>query len=344
METVSGGQADLEYCRALEREVPASIAFLEEHEIGYIYFKQPLPNRNTGGGLGMPDGHGLAIVDGLAGVLEQTDGIELDLRNGGRPPEPYRRTVRSTASSRTVRMASNGRFGARAVVIASGGFEGSREMMVEHLGPRGAEIPVISPGTGNNRGEGISMAVAVGADTAGQFDMFHAEPVDSRATKPDPVIYPYPYGIVVNRHAKRFYRRGQEQLRLHLRGARLRNLAESGTAGVLHRRPDEPVGQRLQRSHLYRRATRNGSHCPGARDEARSRPGGARSNGRRVSRCDRTRRVRRVQFRRQEHGGHRPAQVELGSPSRFATVLRLPTHVRDLFHLRRHPYRRPRRA
>jgi hypothetical protein len=99
--------------------------------------------------------------------------------------------------------------GARAVVIASGGFEGSREMMVEHLGPRGAEIPVISPGTGNNRGEGISMAVAVGADTAGQFDMFHAEPVDSRATKPDPVIYPYPYGIVVNRHAKRFYDEGK---------------------------------------------------------------------------------------------------------------------------------------
>ncbi len=208
MEKVSGGQADLEYCRVLEREVPASIAFLEEHEIGYIYFKQPLPNRNTGGGLGMPDGHGLAIVDGLAGVLEQTDGIDLIYET-----EAVR--LSRTEDGQIDGVVAHGpdgierTLGARAVVIASGGFEGSREMMVEHLGPRGAEIPVISPGTGNNRGEGISMAVAVGADTAGQFDMFHAEPVDSRATKPDPVIYPYPYGIVVNRHAKRFYDEGK---------------------------------------------------------------------------------------------------------------------------------------
>ena len=208
MENVSGGQADLEYCRTLERELPASIAFLEEHGIGYIYFEQPLPNRNTGGGLGMPDGHGLAIVDGLAGVLEQTDGVELIYET-----EAVRlsRSDDGRIDGVVVRGADGVEqpLGARAVVIASGGFQGNREMMVEHLGPRGAEIPVISPGTGNNRGEGISMAVAAGADTAGQFDMFHAEPVDSRATKPDPVIYPYPYGIIVNRHAKRFYDEGK---------------------------------------------------------------------------------------------------------------------------------------
>jgi tricarballylate dehydrogenase len=67
---------------------------------------------------------------------------------------------------------------------------------------------VISPGTGHNRGEGIRMAVEVGADTAGQFDMFHAEPVDARSTDPDPVVYPYTYGIVVNRHAQRFFDEG----------------------------------------------------------------------------------------------------------------------------------------
>jgi tricarballylate dehydrogenase len=156
----------------------------------------------------MPDGHGLAIVDGLAGVLEQTDGVELIYET-----EAVRlsRSDDGRIDGVVVRGADGFErpLGARAVVIASGGFQGSREMMVEHLGPRGAEIPVISPGTGNNRGEGISMAIAVGADTAGQFDMFHAEPVDSRATKPDPVIYPYPYGIVVNRHAKRFYDEGK---------------------------------------------------------------------------------------------------------------------------------------
>ena len=208
MEQVSGGLADLDYCRTLERELPASIAFLEEHQVGYIYFKQGLPNRNTGGGLGMPAGNGLGIVDGLAGVLERTDGVDLVYET-----EAVRLHV--SDEGRVDGVVVRGRDGllrtlpARAVVIASGGFEGNKEMLTQYLGERACDLPVISPGTGNNRGEGIRMAVEVGADTAGQFDMFHAEPVDARATKPDPVIYPYPYGIVVNRHAERFFDEGK---------------------------------------------------------------------------------------------------------------------------------------
>src|SRR5215468_1531470 len=49
MEEVSGGLADLDYCRVLADEVPASITFLEAHGVEYVYFKQGLPNRNTGG-------------------------------------------------------------------------------------------------------------------------------------------------------------------------------------------------------------------------------------------------------------------------------------------------------
>jgi len=208
MEEVSGGLADLDYCRTLERELPTSISFLEEHGVGYIYFKQGLPNRNTGGGLGMPAGNGLGIIDGLAGVLERTDGVDLLYET-----EAVRLSV--SDEGRVDGVVVRGRDGllrtlrADAVVIASGGFEGNKEMLTQYLGERACDIPVISPGTGNNRGEGIRMAVEVGADTAGQFDMFHAEPVDARATKPDPVIYPYPYGIVVNRHAQRFFDEGK---------------------------------------------------------------------------------------------------------------------------------------
>lgn len=208
MQSVSGGLADLDYCRTLERELPASIAFLEEHDVEYVYFKQGLPNRNTGGGLGMPAGKGLGIVDGLAGVLERADGATLHYET---------QAVHLSVSSAgrvdgVVVRAADGllrRLGAAAVVIASGGFEGNGEMLTQYVGERACDIPVISPGTANNRGEGIRMAVEVGADTAGQFDMFHAEPVDPRATKPDPVIYPYPYGIVVNRHAQRFFDEGK---------------------------------------------------------------------------------------------------------------------------------------
>jgi tricarballylate dehydrogenase len=54
------------------------------------------------------------------------------------------------------------------------------------------------------------MVIEVGADTAGRFDMFHGEPVDPRTTKPDAVVYPYPYGILVNASAERFFDEGQD--------------------------------------------------------------------------------------------------------------------------------------
>ena len=147
MESVSGGLADLDYCRTLERELPASIGFLEEHDVEYIYFKQGLPNRNTGGGLGMPAGKGLGIVDGLAGVLERTDGVDLLYET-----EAIRLSV--SDEGRVDGVVVRGRDGllktlhAHAVVIASGGFEGNQEMLTQYLGERACDIPVIAPGTG----------------------------------------------------------------------------------------------------------------------------------------------------------------------------------------------------
>src|SRR5262249_46681340 len=69
MERVSGGKADLEYCRVFAGEVPATFDFLDRHEVPWIYFDQPFANRNTGGGLGMPVPGGVAIVDTLAKVI-----------------------------------------------------------------------------------------------------------------------------------------------------------------------------------------------------------------------------------------------------------------------------------
>ena len=208
MESLSGGLADLDYCRTLEREVSDSIGFLEQHDVEYVYFKQGLPNRNTGGGLGMPGGGGAGIVQGLAGVLERTDAVEILYETEG---------VRLTLSDegRVDGVLVRGKdgllrkLGAGAVVIACGGFEGNQEMLTQYLGERACDMPVIAPGPRNNRGDGIRMAMEVGADTAGQFDMFHGEPIDPRTDKPDAVIYPYPYGIVVNRHARRFYDEGK---------------------------------------------------------------------------------------------------------------------------------------
>jgi len=46
--------------------------------------------------------------------------------------------------------------------------------------------------------------------SGGQFDMFHGEPVDRRSSKPDVVLYAFPFGIVVNSAAKRFFDEGRD--------------------------------------------------------------------------------------------------------------------------------------
>jgi len=209
MDTVSGGMADLEYCRTLEREVTETLSFLERNGVELIYFKQPFPNRNTGGGLGMPARGGVGIVDGLAGVLERTPGAEILYET-----EAVRLSV--SDDGRVNGVIVRGRDGltrtlsAPAVVIACGGFEGNPEMLTQYLGERACDLPVIAPTLRNNTGDGMRMALEIGAATAGQFDMFHGEPVDVRSSKPDAVVYAFPYGIVVNARAERFYDEGKD--------------------------------------------------------------------------------------------------------------------------------------
>ena len=208
MQRIAGEKADLEYCRVLAREVPATFDFLDRHSVPWIYFEQPFANRNTGGGLGMPVPGGVAIVDTLAGVIDAlphaaihyaTEAVALSTDRDGKVNGVH---VRGPNGS--------GHFSAGAVVLACGGFEGAPDMLSEHFGPRGAALPLIAPTLINNRGDGIRLTMPLGADLAGQFDMFHGEPVDRRSSKPDAVVYAYPFGIVVNRHAQRFFDEGAD--------------------------------------------------------------------------------------------------------------------------------------
>ncbi len=209
MQEVSNGLADLEYCAKLEQEVSESLSFLEDNGVELTYFKQPFPNRNTGGGLGMPTRGGVGIVDGLADVIDRTDGAEILYET-----EAVRLSVADDGRIDGLMVrGSDGllrKLAAPSVVIACGGFEGNPEMRTRYLGERAWDMPLIAPTVANNRGDGVRMAMDVGADTAGQFDMFHGEPVDTRSAKPDPVVYAFPYGIVVNAKAERFYDEGND--------------------------------------------------------------------------------------------------------------------------------------
>lgn len=95
-------------------------------------------------------------------------------------------------------------FHGRAVILGSGGFQGSAEMMTRYIGPRALYLRAMSQGCHYNKGEGIRMALDIGAASCGDFGSWHASPMDPRSSLPGPSVYIYPYGILVNRRGHRF--------------------------------------------------------------------------------------------------------------------------------------------
>ncbi len=77
-------------------------------------------------------------------------------------------------------------------------------MMSRYIGPRALYLRAMSKGCHYNKGEGIAMALAIGAAPCGDYGSFHASPMDPRSDRAGPSIYIYPQGILVNRHGQRF--------------------------------------------------------------------------------------------------------------------------------------------
>ncbi len=95
-------------------------------------------------------------------------------------------------------------FDAKAVVLASGGFEGNPEMLARYMGPKARYLRPVARGGYYNKGEGIEMALAVGASAAGDYGQIHAEPLDPRSGAPEPIVLAFNYGILVNKQGQRF--------------------------------------------------------------------------------------------------------------------------------------------
>ena len=107
------------------------------------------------------------------------------------------------------------RVSAGSVVLACGGFEASREMRAEHLGPVWADVKV--RGTAFNTGDGLRMGLAVGAQRAGDWSGAHAvawdpnaPPVGDWRVRNGYQRHSYPFGIVVNLRGERFLDEGAD--------------------------------------------------------------------------------------------------------------------------------------
>ena len=90
------------------------------------------------------------------------------------------------------------------VILGCGGFEGNAEMQTRYIGPRALYLRPVARGGYYNKGEGIRMALDIGAAPCGDFGSYHAEPIDPRSGRPEPSVFIFPYGILVNQEGVRF--------------------------------------------------------------------------------------------------------------------------------------------
>lgn len=103
-------------------------------------------------------------------------------------------------------------FSARSVVLACGSFESNPEMRARYLGP-GWDL-VRLRGVPFNTGDGLRMAMDIGAMPHGSWTTCHASPQDinlppftvpsAHSLRDSPTRYVYPWGIMVNTNAERF--------------------------------------------------------------------------------------------------------------------------------------------
>ena len=117
-----------------------------------------------------------------------------------------------------VRLRRNGKMEdvrARAVVLASGGFEANSEWRTRYLGP-GWDLAKVR-GSRFNTGDGIRMAMAIGAQPYGNWSGCHAVGWDRNAPEFGDLAvgdgfqkHSYPFGIMVNATGRRFVDEGAD--------------------------------------------------------------------------------------------------------------------------------------
>jgi tricarballylate dehydrogenase len=204
MDAASAGRGDRAYYRRLAIEAPSTLQWVERHG---VQFHSPGYYLSSGPPRIQPVGGGGAIVDALARAARAA-GVAFLYETRA---ERLLRGADGEVAGIEVQGPSGAtrRIAAKAVVLASGGFQGNGVMLREHFGPGGESLVPISKGSGHNHGEGIRMALGVGALPSGDWDGMHSEPVDPRSTGPAPVVLVYPYGVVVDRTGRRLFDEGR---------------------------------------------------------------------------------------------------------------------------------------
>ena len=205
MMAFSDHYSDRKYIETLAENAGSTLRWVEEKGVGFDYLPTMFLTSNRPRLL--PVGGGRAIIDTLsqraAGlgveIIYEATAWKLLLDEEGVVDGLMIRVKGGTSVELKV----------GAVVLASGGFQGNQEMMAQYIGRDAHKIRTVCEGGLFNKGEAIRMAMDIGAKPAGQFDAFHAEPVDPRSNREEAAVMTYPYAILVDKNGKRFVDEGK---------------------------------------------------------------------------------------------------------------------------------------
>ncbi len=242
------------------------------------------------------------------------------------------------------------RIDADAVILAAGGFEANPAWRARYLGP-GWDLARVR-GTRFNTGDGIRMALDVGAAARGHWSGCHAVGWDANAPEFGDLAvgdgfqkHSYPFGIMVNARGQRFVDEGAD----------FRNYTYAKYGREILLQPgqiawqifDAKVTSLLRDEYRIRQVSRVTARIPSMRCRARStasmRPQFCRNRSRIQCgrRSDDTVRPNAQGWPR--HAWTRVAEVELGESVGHAAIRSVRGDVRHHVHVRR-PARRRRRA
>jgi tricarballylate dehydrogenase len=203
---VTGGKTDEMVTRHMIRESKEVLTWIADQGVRF----QP----SLGGTLSLGRtnsfflGGGRAMLNALYRTAEalaveiryEAEVVGLEIRDG-----MFLSAVFKTGSALT-------RVRAGALVAASGGFESNFDWLKQGWGDIAENFLI--RGTANNRGTVLKMLLDAGVEPVGDPTQCHAVAIDARAPKFDGGIITrldcVVFGIVVNRHARRFYDEGED--------------------------------------------------------------------------------------------------------------------------------------
>lgn len=192
--------ADPEIVSAFAAAAPATLRWLQDKGVRFDHVQTPFITRSTTR-MG-PVGGGWALVETLTSAAEAA-GVAFLYESAAH------HLIQDDAGAVVGVRARTRGIGWRdvrgsAVVLASGGYQGNHEMSARYFGKRATYMRPVARGGYYNKGEGIRMALAIGAAPRGDYGDFHAEPVDPRSGAPEPANFIFQYGILVNSAGERF--------------------------------------------------------------------------------------------------------------------------------------------